>query len=433
MHVNLLTLIIIQGATLALGTKSVDELLRSYREEAGVANQKFTAAQNEDNNIVWQNVFLRIASTFMLAVGRNIGYAESQTVIQGDDDEEEENDDDERSFKEKVGRCRSGGFILPDLDEEEEFSVGRNFVPGFANEPIFYTQIGYVWEVVGRALLSAESVGGYILSLGSTTPDCSIQDWDKLIYKYGFLLENKYSDYDEISVKMLKSQFESRLGSLTKCLGGGRKLAYLNNLIKLRLQKPGHYNEIQHYGSYRIDDKLVNEAISEMYAGVEQTLHALDQDTKTLEKIIASRLVFKALARGTLTYGRNMRTYPNDLIEVTDAQRYSLVGRSLLYVIFDIGNLRSANELYRPSCGADDLYAVLNKYQDLLYESPTYNYSTDLDERLLNFEEDVEGSISCLLGVGEDTPMSLTGKKRSKELEGSVHDFISLVKTRNNS
>ena len=27
------------------------------------------------------------------------------------------------------------------------------------------------------------------------------------------------SDYDEISVKMLKSQFESRLGSLTKCLG----------------------------------------------------------------------------------------------------------------------------------------------------------------------------------------------------------------------
>ena len=29
---------------------------------------------------------------------------------------------------------------------------------------------------------------------------------------------------------------------------------------------------------------VVNEAISEMYAGVEQTLHALDQDTKTMEK-----------------------------------------------------------------------------------------------------------------------------------------------------
>ena len=101
--------------------------------------QETKVAKRYSNFKKYEKIFLRLGATGILAVSRNMQYAETNTVFQGDDDEEQDEDDD--------------------LDDDDDDDDGRSpaslllvegrsrVVPQFVGEPLFTVPLSYLLQV----------------------------------------------------------------------------------------------------------------------------------------------------------------------------------------------------------------------------------------------------------------------------------------------
>ena len=103
-------------------------------EIAGLA-QRTREARKRKSRRNEEQLLLRLVSTGLQALGRNMIYAESQTVYQGDDDEEQ------------MGRSSKVELVgYPDTDLLGLFQ----FVPQLPGEALFTVPASYWLQVVGR-------------------------------------------------------------------------------------------------------------------------------------------------------------------------------------------------------------------------------------------------------------------------------------------
>ena len=122
-----------------------DELIRDIEEEIIKLVRSTKESRRKENVRSYEKIFLRLAATGAQALARNMLYASTQTVFQGDDDEEnDENDDDEkRSMRDNIVY-----HIENLLDDSELEGTGRSqFVPQILGEPLYYVPASYWLQV----------------------------------------------------------------------------------------------------------------------------------------------------------------------------------------------------------------------------------------------------------------------------------------------
>ena len=108
---------------------------------------------------LYEKIFLRLAATGAQALGRNMLYASTQTVFQGDDDEENAEDENKRRRDETVN------FIEDWLDDSDLEDTGRSqYVPQILGEPLYYVPASYWLQVKLNVLLSSKYADGCTVS-----------------------------------------------------------------------------------------------------------------------------------------------------------------------------------------------------------------------------------------------------------------------------
>ena len=110
-------------------------LVTDIEAEIAELAQRTREARRKKSRRSGEQLLLRLASTGLQALGRNIIYGESQTVSQGDDDEEQM----ARSSKVEL-------VDYPDMGLLEMFQ----FVPQLPGEALFTVPASYWLQVVGR-------------------------------------------------------------------------------------------------------------------------------------------------------------------------------------------------------------------------------------------------------------------------------------------
>ena len=105
---------------------------------------KSTKESIRDENVEsYEKIFLRLAATGAQALGRNMLYASTQTVFQGDDDEENA-EDEKRAMRDIFVRHIEN--LMDDSDLED---TGRSqYVPQILGEPLYYVPASYWLQVV---------------------------------------------------------------------------------------------------------------------------------------------------------------------------------------------------------------------------------------------------------------------------------------------
>ena len=144
----------------------------------------------------YEKIFLRLTATGLQALGRNMLYASTQKVFQGDDDEEEET-------RRREQKNEAVNIIENWMDNEELEDTGRSqFVPQILGEPLFYTPASY-WlqvitftsclgtpcecytpQVVGRSLTGAGFLGVTVVGLKTLELRCSVSNWSVILVGY---------------------------------------------------------------------------------------------------------------------------------------------------------------------------------------------------------------------------------------------------------
>ena len=97
-------------------------------------------SRRKSNEEQYQKIFLRLAATGFTALGRNMLFASTQSVFQGDDDEEEES----RSWK---GSNGNGSSEQEHMGGDLKALQRSQIVPQILGEPLFYTPASY-WLLV---------------------------------------------------------------------------------------------------------------------------------------------------------------------------------------------------------------------------------------------------------------------------------------------
>ena len=111
--------------------REIVKLIRSTKE-----------SRRKYNVELYEKIFLRLAATGAQALGRNMLYASTQTVFQGDDDEENAEDENKRKRDETVN------FIEDWLDDSDLEDTGRSqYVPQILGEPLYYVPASYWLQV----------------------------------------------------------------------------------------------------------------------------------------------------------------------------------------------------------------------------------------------------------------------------------------------
>ena len=105
---------------------------------------KSTQESKRDENVEsYEKIFLRLAATGAQALGRNMLYASTQTVFQGDDDEENA-EDEKRVMWDVIVR-----HIEDWMDDSDLEDTGRSqYVPQILGEPLYYVPASYWLQVV---------------------------------------------------------------------------------------------------------------------------------------------------------------------------------------------------------------------------------------------------------------------------------------------
>ena len=111
--------------------REIVKLIRSTKE-----------SRRKYNVELYEKIFLRLAATGAQALGRNMLYASTQTVFQGDDDEENAEDENKRR------RDGTVNFIEDLLDDSDLEDTGRSqYVPQILGEPLYYVPASYWLQV----------------------------------------------------------------------------------------------------------------------------------------------------------------------------------------------------------------------------------------------------------------------------------------------
>ena len=105
----------------------------------------------EENVESYEKIFLRLSAVGLTALGRNMLYASTQTVLQGDDDEEED------QSRKRTIQNDAVDIIENWLDDDELEATGRSqFVPQILGEPLFFTPPSY-WLQVKSLMIDSSS------------------------------------------------------------------------------------------------------------------------------------------------------------------------------------------------------------------------------------------------------------------------------------
>ena len=118
-----------------------DDIVREIQREIVTITKSTKESKRKANVESYEKIFLRLAAVGFTAVGRNMLYASTQTVFQGDDDEEEESDKRELNIE-------AVNIIESWMDDSELEDTGRSqLVPQILGEPLFYVPASYWLQV----------------------------------------------------------------------------------------------------------------------------------------------------------------------------------------------------------------------------------------------------------------------------------------------
>ena len=119
-----------------------NDILSEIQSEIIELTKSTKESRREANVESYEKIFLRLTATGLQALGRNMLYASTQKVFQGDDDEEEET-------RRREQKNRAVNIIENWMDDEELEDTGRSqFVPQILGEPLFYTPASYWLQVI---------------------------------------------------------------------------------------------------------------------------------------------------------------------------------------------------------------------------------------------------------------------------------------------
>ena len=121
-----------------------NDIVREIEKEIIQLTRSTKESKRKENMESYEKIFLRLAATGAQALGRNMLYASTQTVFQGDDDEE--NDENE----EKRGHVRDDivYHIENWMDDSDLEDTGRSqYVPQILGEPLYYVPASYWLQV----------------------------------------------------------------------------------------------------------------------------------------------------------------------------------------------------------------------------------------------------------------------------------------------
>ena len=117
-----------------------NDILSEIQNEIIELTKSTKESRRKANVESYEKIFLRLGATGMQALGRNMLYASTKTVFQGDDDEEEET---------RRRESNNVNIIENWMDDEELEDTGRSqFVPQILGEPLFYTPASYWLQVI---------------------------------------------------------------------------------------------------------------------------------------------------------------------------------------------------------------------------------------------------------------------------------------------
>merc|ERR1712218_139413 len=251
-----------------------DELIRDIEEEIVKLVRSTKESRRKENVRSYEKIFLRLAATGAQALARNMLYASTQTVFQGDDDEEnDENDDDEkRSMRENIVYQIE---IL--LDDSELEGTGRSqYVPQILGEPLYYVPASYWLQVIGRSLTGAGFLGGTVVGLKRLDLSCGLNDWSSALGDY------KRQYYPYTNSPLSKAELMFRLDQFLRiartelsCLEGTGYLYLLLDQLKIVLAEK---IERSTAGRQGISDQVLEDVILATYDSVERVTDLLSSD-----------------------------------------------------------------------------------------------------------------------------------------------------------
>jgi hypothetical protein len=129
-----------------------NDIVKDIEREIIMLTKSTKESKRKENVESYEKIFLRLAATGGQALGRNMLYASTQTVFQGDDDEENA-EDENRAIRDAIVRN-----IEDWMDDSDLEATGRSqYVPQILGEPLYYVPASYWLQVIGPRDLCALS------------------------------------------------------------------------------------------------------------------------------------------------------------------------------------------------------------------------------------------------------------------------------------
>lgn len=403
-----------------------NDILSEIQNEIIELTKSTKESRRKANVESYEKIFLRLGATGMQALGRNMLYASTKAVFQGDDDEEEET---------RRRESNNVNIIENWMDDEELEGTGRSqFVPQILGEPLFYTPASYWLQVVGRSLTGAGFLGGTVVGLKTLEIRCSVDNWSSVLSDYLANYSPTSSSLSSSELSFHLSKFLRKARTELSCLEGTGRLDSLLDQFGVVME-----DRIASKGTDGggISDELMENTINSIYESIERVTTSLSSDWLTSSSVTTTLLLSKLTGFTLITWGRNLGDWPQD-VPLTDVQtgyKVGILGRALLYTLFVMDDFRKLEGYSSPSCGADDVYSVLSQYSSLLYPQPGAGtrLRRKLDTEKFSFE--LESSVACLTSTPAEF-VSLDSLKAGYEalkLRDDIQDLVTIVRLRGNS
>jgi len=408
-----------------VGGQGENDILSDIQAEI-VELTKTTKESRRDANVEsYEKIFLRLGAVGMTALGRNMLYASTQTVLQGDDDEEED-----QSRKRRRIERENVNIIETWLDDEELEATGRSqFVPQILGEPLFYTPASYWLQVVGRSLTGAGFLAGNVIGLKTLELGCSLRDWSGLLSEYKSLYSPTVSPLPAPVLRFQLRKFLRRAKTELSCLTGTGRLDLL--LSQLGLVLGDQIDNRGPDGGVITDDMLEN-SMQDIYRSIQTVTTSIKADWLTSSSVTTTILLSKLTGFSLITWGRNIGDWPTDvpLADVTTGYKLGILGRALLYTLFVLDDFRKLADYSAPTCGEEDVYSVLDKYSALVYTQPGTPTTLNNKLKIEEFSFELKSSVSCLTSTPAQflSLDSLTSSQDARRLEDRVQDLVDMVR-----
>jgi len=335
----ILLLLLCWGSVSGLDTGTAQERLddsditREIQREIIEITKSTKESRREANVKNYEKIFLRLAATGLQAAGRNILYATTKTVFQGDDDEEEET-------KRRDLNIGNVNLIESWMDDSELEATGRSqFVPQIFGEPLFYVPSSYWLQVIGRSLTGAAFTGSSVLGIKSLELRCSVENWNTLVSTYMTKYSPIYSPLSTSELRFRLSQFLRDARTQLSCLVGTESLYSLLDQLSIVL---GDQLDQRVAGEGVISDDVMENTIHSIYDAIDSVSTSISSDWLTSSSVTTTLLGSKLVGFTLITWGRNIGDWPVDVpvTEVSTGYKVGIMGRALLYTLFVIDDFR---------------------------------------------------------------------------------------------